>query len=334
MWNYLALLLIAAVSTSLSEARNRRSVGSMTLRATPRVAVLGLTDGIRLDCRPAPTVKNVLMAVLIHLERLDVNGTVLIASQRINTLEIPDENRTTADGYLQTDKHDKESFLTVNIKSPTLEDDGVYQCRFAFIDVDWGVHTLGAKVNVTVTELPPPHYTPASDCDCDNVWTEIEKLKAALAARPEQTVQPAGSVNEKCRVSFSARFASRHGNEIRAGKAAIFNDVISSKGGAYDTSTGAFSAPCDGQYFFTLTLRSHQARDSGYVDGVIAVDNEPKARTSVFIDAPLDNYQTATNGVVLNLKSGQKVTVLVKATSSGEFVGEEYSVFSGFYLFP
>lgn len=338
MWNFLAVLLFAALTTPLSDARSRRSVGSLTVRSTPRIAVEGLTEDIRLDCRPTLTVQNVLMAVLIHLERLDENGTTsLVASQRINNLMVADNNRTTADGYLQLDSTDKESFLTVYISKPTLEDDGIYQCRFAFIDDALAVHMLGSKVNVTVKELPPPDYIPAVDCGCPDVWIEIDKLKAALEARPTQVteaVQPVPALDEKCRVSFSAGFAKRNGYEIRDETIAIFDHVISNKGEAYDSSTGVFLAPCDGQYFVTVSLRTQQTMDSGYVEGVIVVDNEPKARTSVFIDAPVDNIQSAANGVVLTLKSGQKVAVVVKTTSSGEIIGEDYSVFSGFFLFP
>ncbi|CAG5114792.1 unnamed protein product, partial [Candidula unifasciata] len=69
-------------------------LGSLAIRATPRIAVEGLTEDIRLDCRPELTVKNVLMAVLIHLERLDENGTTtLVASKRINSLKVADNNR-------------------------------------------------------------------------------------------------------------------------------------------------------------------------------------------------------------------------------------------------
>lgn len=59
-----------------------------------------------------------------------------------------------------------------------------------------------------------------------------------------------------------------------------------------------------------------------------------QVRTSVFIDTAIDNYQSASNGVVLTLKKGQEVKVVVDTTSAGEFVGAEYSVFSGFFLFP
>ncbi|CAG5114793.1 unnamed protein product, partial [Candidula unifasciata] len=173
-------------------------------------------------------------------------------------------------------------------------------------------------------------YILASDCGCHDVWVEIDKLKGYIRRGLKQNADNKDYNTfffisiEKCRVSFSARFAKRNGYAIR-------DEEI---GGAYDSSTGVFSAPCDGQYFVTASLRSHQAMDSGYVEGVIAVDKEPKARTSVFIDAPVDNIQSATNGVVLTLRSGQKVAVVVKTTSSGEIIGEDYSVFSGFFLFP
>jgi hypothetical protein len=328
---YLALLLLSVMMASLIDARRRRSVNTLSLTVDPPISVPGLTPEITISCNPAAS-KNVLMAVILHLEKVDENGTTtLVASQRINALLQAENNRTIAVGHLQSDNKDKTSSLTVTIATPILEDAGVYQCRYAAINEDFTFLSLGAKAEVNVTDIPPPDYKVIPQCNCKDILPEIEKLNVALRARADQ---PASPLDERCRTSFSARFAAKHGYEFIADRTAVFDNVISNKGNAYNSETGVFTAACDGQYFITASLRSHQRGDSGYVDGVITVGEEPQARTSVFLDSPIENYQSATNGVVLSLTAGQEVRVVVKTTSSGEFVGLEYSIFSGFFLFP
>lgn len=106
------------------------------------------------------------------------------------------------------------------------------------------------------------------------------------------------------------------------------------QGGAYSNETGEFTAPCAGQYSFLLSMRTHQQDDSGYVEGVIEHNGKPMARTSVFTETNQDHYEQATNGVVLTLAEGDKVQVRIQTTSAGQFYGDDWTVFSGFYISP
>uniref|UniRef100_A0A0B7AJC2 C1q domain-containing protein n=1 Tax=Arion vulgaris TaxID=1028688 RepID=A0A0B7AJC2_9EUPU len=330
MKTILTLCLFASVVASLTEARS--SVATLTLKVTPRVIVENVTDTIQLECRPAATLSGVSIGILIHVERIDENGTAsLVASHRINSRE-DGNDRTSSDGHLRSEEDNRASYLSVTITDPVVEDSGTYQCRFAYFDADYVVYTLGSRVNVTVAELPPAQFSPSTECECESIWPEIENLKAALAVRKEQPVRTVQAQNETCHTSFSARLAAKHGNTLIGDRTVLFNKVTSNKGNAYDASTGTFTASCAGQYFFTVTLRSHQTLASGHVEGVIVVDGVPQARTTVYQEAPAKNYQSATNGIVLTLDQGQQVKVVIKTTSAGEFIGEDYSVFSGFFL--
>lgn len=112
------------------------------------------------------------------------------------------------------------------------------------------------------------------------------------------------------------------------------NTVPLYQGNAYDVTNGAFIAPCDGQYFFQLTLNTNQQGDSGYVDGVIEVNNTGKARTSVFTQDLSAHHEQATNGVVVTLKKNDAVQARIQTNSAGEIYGQVWSVFSGFYISP
>ncbi|XP_059141540.1 uncharacterized protein LOC131929392 [Physella acuta] len=257
-------------------------------------------------------------------------------------------NRTSVKGQLSGTS----GYLSVLIAEIDEEDEGEYTCIFEYKDRSNKAQELNSTINITY-EPTMAAVTAFNSCDCDAFQDAITIIRGEINGLTEKNKQLTSrierleskgptvhvgtgleTIDDTCRVSFTARFETRKGYVILGEQTAQFDSVVSNKGDAYDTTTGTFTAPCNGQYFFSVTLRSHQDLDSGYVDGVIQVDGVEKARTSVYINAPIENYQSATNGVVLTLEKGQKVNVLIKTTSSGEFVGEGYSTFSGFYISP
>ena len=60
----------------------------------------------------------------------------------------------------------------------------------------------------------------------------------------------------------------------------------------------------------------------------------PQARTSVLTDHHSQNTQSASQDVVLTLTKGEKVNVHLMSTSMGVITGEDFSIFSGFFLHP
>lgn len=306
------------------------------LVAIPSNVVNGTTENLEVTCRPPTLDESIHFIVLLHLEKTGKdNASTPIASQRgQGTVLHVTDNRTSALGELTGEGG---AFLTVKIASPAYNDTGVYQCRFAVLNMQtFDVTVLTRDINVTFTEPYQPTPQPALDelCSCDQVWAEVKSLRETLIAENRVLKSQLMAYDDTCRVSFSAQFADKTGKEFRSNGLALFNKVVSNKGNAYNPAKGIFSAPCAGQYFFQLSMLTHQQGDSGHVDGVIEVNGDAQARTSVFTDDVRDHYEQATNGAVLTLAKGDEVQVRIQTNSFGEFRGDVFTTFSGFFVNP
>ncbi|KAK3783851.1 hypothetical protein RRG08_031692 [Elysia crispata] len=272
---------------------------------------------------------------MVMIKQTTSNGDaeLLNVLKTSSELEKTGGNRTQAEANLKSpDGGDSSTFLTVKILEPVESDSGTYECQILYLDNDKDIQNVVSSATVNVTAVPPPNFVPqtSDSCECEDIMSEIDAIKASLASGGPG----AAPTSTECQVSFSAQFQSRNGYLIEDDATAVFDSTTSNKGGAYDTSTGEFTAPCAGQYFFTVVMRSHQDMDAGYVDAVLKVDDSEMARTSVFTDSAISNMQQATTGSIVTLTEGQKVKVVIQTTSSGELIGTEYSVFSGFYVSP
>ncbi|PVD36497.1 hypothetical protein C0Q70_03481 [Pomacea canaliculata] len=309
----------------------------MRLKAVPQTVINGTTETLEITCRPPPVDEVVNLIVLLHLEKADETSAERLVSQRgFDTVLHVTDNRTSAEGQLQGEGG---AFLSLKIISPVEEDTGIYQCRFVYLSLQ----TFEVKFvnkNISVAFAEPDEEVPASlpeisdECSCDDVWVEVKNLRDTLITENRELKQQLRSYDDSCRVSFSAQFGSRTGNKFFSNGIIRFDTAVSNKGNAYDITNGAFIAPCDGQYFFQLTLNTNQQGDSGYVDGVIEVNNTGKARTSVFTQDLSAHHEQATTGVVVTLKKNDAVQARIQTNSAGEIYGQVWSVFSGFYISP
>lgn len=289
---------------------------AIAFSVSPELVIDGMTDDLSIDCRTTDVITDLKKVLMMAILKEDDSGLSMVAS-KWSTLKMREDNKTTAKGEFSDDGAEP-SYLTVNIENPTFSDEGVYSCHLIYITPVFQPIQYQSSANVTVKETPPPNYVPPKSMKCENNCDS----KGVVATE--------GS----CQVSFSVNFENQHGQPILSDHHILFDHVISNKGEAYNTETGLFKAPCDGQYYFSLSLRSRQEMDSGYVDGLIMVDDQEVARTSAFIDEPLNHIETGTNSVIVSLKEGQEVKVVMKTTSFGQIMGSTYSVFSGFFLFP
>ncbi|XP_013085021.2 uncharacterized protein LOC106069827 [Biomphalaria glabrata] len=349
-------IVCLCLALSLSEGRRHRREASLNFKSTPKLVVEGVTQELKLECNTPSSLTDVFIPIVIRIEKTDVNAssTDSIATQILSRdLVAVEDSRIRAEGKLQS-KSEEVSSLVIQIEKPQVNDSGKYTCTFDYLDFKFQTRTLTKSANVTVVEIAPVSLLPVPDeqCDCKDIWVEINKIKESNSKdiellklniqALEKSSQVGGAViaspqevsDDSCKAAFSARFARRDGNPIVSESVIVFDAVTTNKGEAYDVKSGEFTAPCSGQYFFTVTLRTHQDLDSGYVDGVLQVDGQELARTSVHLDAPIENMETSTNGLVVKLEKGQKISVVTKTTSSGSFIGESYSIFSGFFLFP
>lgn len=322
----------------------------LDLKATPRVVAIGISEDLTIDCRPPDSLDDVMFAFLVLVDHEDVNGTIThIAQQSTLTKLLVEDNRTSAKGHTQEEGSDAPSHLTVTIQEPMEEDEGIYTCKFVYLSTEYEVNSMVASINVSVQEVPmaepyivPPVLQPvvaaAPGCDCnkiDEIWDEINILKETLLVDNTALKTQFASLDDSCKVSFSARIGQERGYLFKTEEPIVFDAIISNRGGAYSASTGEFEAPCAGQYSFALAVRSFQNMDSGVVEAIIQRDGKPEARTAVFNDFNTDHYESASTSVVLTLAKGDKVNVILHTTSNmGEILGDEYTIFSGMFVSP
>lgn len=306
--------------------------------AEPSNVVNDTTDSLEITCKAPGILADVNLIILMQVDQVDGNKSTTIASRRMGskdgTVVLVEDERKTAEGELNGGKT---AYITVTIASPVKEDTGVYRCRFAYLDMSvFKFNLLEETVNVTFTEPdePTPEPVAVGDCSCDQVWVEVKNLRETLIAENTELKNQLMSYDDSCRVSFTAKLEGRLGPQFRSNGLVVFDTVTSNKGEAYDGEKGIFTAPCNGQYFIRLTMRTHQTLDAGYVDGALEVNGDEVARTSVFTEDQRDHYEQASNGLVLTLKKGDEVQVRVQTNSGGRIFGDVFSFFTGFFISP
>nr|XP_057912453.1 uncharacterized protein LOC131106922 isoform X2 [Doryrhamphus excisus] len=152
-----------------------------------------------------------------------------------------------------------------------------------------------------------------------------EAKHQALKGRVDQLYEVAG----KRKVAFSA---SR--GDIKKDDKLVFGNVYANTGGAYDSSTGVFTAPCKGVYFFTLTYHKK--------DGNIDVGMYRKMGTQEskwimgVINYVYNNHHSGTSSRIVELEQGESVFVKPYGDHDMETTPNlfGYTVFSGFLIDP
>ncbi|XP_029983070.1 putative leucine-rich repeat-containing protein DDB_G0290503 [Sphaeramia orbicularis] len=109
----------------------------------------------------------------------------------------------------------------------------------------------------------------------------------------------------------------------------IFSKTITNVGGAYDRTTGVFTAPLTGLYFFCFTAADYL---KGYM-GVQLLVNERPVLFSLDLNAH-GGYASTSNGLVVNLDRRDRVRLSLPASYRLYDDSRNFSVFSGFLLFP
>lgn len=353
----LLALVCGLVALGVANALPKPAPG-VTLTASSSEVYAGVNDELTLDCR-AEGLDDVHMDMIMALFHDDTNGTITPIAKQIvgNTILIVENNSTSAVGDSKGLQDANESYLTVTIADPEVADGGVYSCNFEYFTDEFGRQEYSSSVNVSVIVVPEnvtlvfdvPEEENVTCCCCAELKAEIAEMRATLmsenimlkehlADRHEHKAAAAAApvAAGECTASFAARFTGKDGDQYGPqffqNMPVVFDNVINNRGDAFSGMDGTFVAPCTGQYFFTLALRSYQSYDTGSVEGVITKNGEPQARTYVYYNHDSDNYASSSTAVTLTLEVGDKVGVALETTSTGYLGAAEYSVFSGFYL--
>ncbi|XP_031735448.1 intracellular protein transport protein uso1-like isoform X2 [Anarrhichthys ocellatus] len=109
----------------------------------------------------------------------------------------------------------------------------------------------------------------------------------------------------------------------------IFSKTITNIGQAYNQTEGVFTAPVRGLYFFSFTAADYL---KGYMGLHLYRNNQPVVFSLVLNDH--GGYASMSGGVALQLEEGDGVRLSLPASYRLYDDSRNFSVFSGFLLFP
>ncbi|XP_053176286.1 complement C1q-like protein 2 [Scomber japonicus] len=108
-----------------------------------------------------------------------------------------------------------------------------------------------------------------------------------------------------------------------------FSKVITNFGQVYSPSTGLFTAPVRGAYYFSFTTMDIRA---SVTRRIFLYHNDKRVLYSHNYNA--NGYDTVSNSLVLQLEKGDVVYLVLPAGQSVFDDGNDYTFFNGFLLFP
>ncbi|KAJ8013054.1 hypothetical protein DPEC_G00049320 [Dallia pectoralis] len=110
-----------------------------------------------------------------------------------------------------------------------------------------------------------------------------------------------------------------------------FDDVVTNLGKHYDPSTGKFTCQVSGIYYFTYhVLMRGGDGTSMWAD----LCKNGQVRASAIAQDADQNYDYASNSVVLHLDSGDEIYIKLDGGKAHGGNNNKYSTFSGFILYP
>ncbi|CAH2304936.1 complement C1q 2 isoform X2 [Pelobates cultripes] len=110
-----------------------------------------------------------------------------------------------------------------------------------------------------------------------------------------------------------------------------FDDIVTNEGDQYDPQTGKFTCSVPGTYYFTYhVLMRGGDGTSMWAD----LCRNGQVRASAIAQDADQNYDYASNSVVLHLDAGDEIYVKLDGGKAHGGNNNKYSTFSGFILYP
>jgi len=132
---------------------------------------------------------------------------------------------------------------------------------------------------------------------------------------------------EQAAVGFRAEMS----DDVQVKSLAVFDAVKYNEGGAYDGSTGVFTAPVSGQYFFYFSTEYNEDNPQGGM--AIKVDGETVGYTAGRLLGGGGQFGTANTQAVVSLDKGQQVYVQTQwGDADVRVAGGFRSSFGGFLV--
>ncbi|ROL55168.1 Complement C1q tumor necrosis factor-related protein 6 [Anabarilius grahami] len=160
--------------------------------------------------------------------------------------------------------------------------------------------------------------------------TQLKSIEERLTAT-EETLKELKRENEAKKVAFSAGLLAsglQQTGPFDTRTTLIYKKIFINTENAYDSNTGIFTAPVKGVYFFRFYAHAHSTKQMA-----VSLYKNDQIQCSVFTEKPETNTN-GSNGVVLSLEKGDRVSTLLWENSWVYDDDNSYTSFSGFLLFP
>lgn len=126
-------------------------------------------------------------------------------------------------------------------------------------------------------------------------------------------------------IAFTAKLGE-HATNLGLHQTIVFERIHTNIGNAYSSSTGVFTAPVNGTYYFTSTIMCHSG-------DFLEAEMVHNGNHVVYMYASDNDFEQGANGAVLVLAEGDSVWVRNARTEADKVYGGDWSSFSGFLLF-
>uniref|UniRef100_A0A4W6EF12 C1q domain-containing protein n=1 Tax=Lates calcarifer TaxID=8187 RepID=A0A4W6EF12_LATCA len=174
--------------------------------------------------------------------------------------------------------------------------------------------------------------------DIERQQNDVEALEARLNATVDELTRQKAEMDKlkkeneaASQIAFSVSLANS--GEIYRGpctdKTLVFKRIFSNTGNAYSQSTGVFTAPVNGLYYFSFSTYGYNT----HVMGAILMKNGVR-QISTYDYTSVDGSDSSSNAAVLQLAAGDKVHM--ELWDNGRVFDNlnGHTTFSGFLLFP
>ncbi|XP_038585312.1 myosin-2 heavy chain, non muscle-like isoform X2 [Micropterus salmoides] len=191
------------------------------------------------------------------------------------------------------------------------------------------------KLSLMESSLADSHNNSAAlEVRLRSTEKQLENHTADLSFRLNQTddrLQQLSNTNSgELKVAFSAGLTDSGAvGPFDEETTLIFSKVFTNVGRAYNQTAGVFTAPVRGLYFFSFTAADYL---KGYMGLYLHRNNQP-----IIFNLDLNDhggYASTSNGVALQLEEGDAIRLSLPASYRLYDDSRNFSVFSGFLLFP
>ncbi|XP_077997721.1 uncharacterized protein LOC144450854 [Glandiceps talaboti] len=137
-----------------------------------------------------------------------------------------------------------------------------------------------------------------------------------------------GQVQQQPRVAFSVAKTTSIGL-VSSRTVIVYDKVYSNDGNGYNTSTGKFTCPVSGMYYFMISA----LRDNSYNLHVCLIKNTTKLPCIYAHNSSGRSYGAASNSVIIDVDQGDEIWVRLGGGYAVYSNHNEYTTFTGYLLY-